>query len=38
MRALDLSRYALGCVCVAAMLAGCGGSQPAIGPPSTRQQ
>jgi hypothetical protein len=37
MRGLDFSRYALtGCV-AAAMLAGCGGSQPPISPAGTPQ-
>ena len=31
MRSLDFSRYVLGSCAVAAMLAGCGGSQPPIG-------
>ena len=31
MKSLDFSRYALTCCVAAAMLAGCGGSQPPVG-------
>jgi hypothetical protein len=31
MRSLDFSRYVLGSYAIAAMLAGCGGSQPPVG-------
>jgi hypothetical protein len=33
MKSLDFSRYALSSCVAAAMLAGCGGSQPPIGAP-----
>ena len=38
MKSLDFSRNALGCCVVAAMLAGCGGSQPPIGAPGAMPQ
>ncbi|MFY9719024.1 MAG: choice-of-anchor tandem repeat GloVer-containing protein, partial [Candidatus Cybelea sp.] len=38
MKALDFSRYALSCGLAAALLAGCGGSQPPMGAPSTVRQ
>ena len=38
MTAFDFRRYALSASVVAAMLAGCGGSQPPIDPPVTMQQ
>ncbi len=38
MKSLDLSRYALCSCAAAAMLAGCGGSQPPIGAPGTMPQ
>jgi hypothetical protein len=37
-RSLDFSRYALMVYVSAAMLAGCGGSQPAIGAPGAMPQ
>jgi hypothetical protein len=38
MRILDFSRYALTSCAAAAMLAGCGGSQPPIGAPGAMPQ